>query len=838
MLNYKSKILTALLTAALLLGIFPVYAGFPRQPHSGNAVWIEAPLTSISLDPCNITFTTATLPTGNKFNITVWVNFTSITPGDYIGAWGFVIVYDKNILNFTRWDLTDRTAPDHPVRPNAPISQWFKSEGVWKIEKKFSMGSWDADHDYLLPGESWLAPDTGEPDNPKAGEISYGSVCWIEFVILDFPGKYEEIVSSIFFDTTLPVPESKLLDETGGRVDDQFTFYDIPFKLAWAPPTVNPYMALDPTSVTFGPDPPRVNCTALGEFKETIYIKDLDLSWALTNASFTVNYNTALLTVVDVGANQTAFDVAHSWDNTTTPGKIVFYLETSKSLSGNVKAANVTFHVIYQGDYPVVNVTTISFSDIKLMDHVGEIPTRASVPATVTINGVLTLPRPWLEVKFSPSNVITLGPEPVIGKEFTAEIWIKNLDYAWYLIGLEYRLTYCPLLLNVTKIQEGPYLPSHNQTAEPPPTWFYGKVQADGVYGPHVLVGEIIIPVPMGDWPYPLPGDRPPEDGLITTITFKVLDQECWPENLTCALKFVKSKLIAKDGKLIPTDVPVNGTVIVLGVNRPGRMIDVYGGALNRGYGAKIFPAPFGGQGADGNMDLVIPQSVVYLFADITYNYWPVQSKDVGFEIEGPFEQEGWTPEQPVPRRAFHVRKYANRTDDVGVAWIKFQMPWPCVNPEDYFGKYRVTATVDICSVVVTDILWFDYYYLVEITNVATNKYCYEHCEDVEITIEFRSKAQQRYPVLFAIVIQDELETGFGYAYLETFVQGAEFCHWKEYAESVTIHVPKWAFAGIAKIYVSAYDKDPTVGGAPWCPTFGLGWPLSETLPEICIYPW
>jgi hypothetical protein len=92
--------------------------------------------------------------------------------------------------------------------------------------------------------------------------------------------------------------------------------------------------------------------------------------------------------------------------------------------------------------------------------------------------------------------------------------------------------------------------------------------------------------------------------------------------------------------------------------------------------------------------------------------------------------------------------------------------------------------------------------------------------------------------VLFAVVIQDELETAFGYAYVETSVSGAEFCHWQEYVCNVTIRIPKWAFAGIAKILVSAFDKDPTEGGAPWCPTYGMGWPLGKTVPEICIYPY
>ena len=822
MLKGKSKILSTLLTAVLLLGIFPVFAGEPTVPHAGNAVWIEPSLLNFTSD--------VMAPPNNKFRITVWVNFTTITDGDYVGAWGFAIVYNKNLLKFSAYDMTDRLPPDHPVRPNAKISQWFKSAGVWKVEVKLpGPVAWpdDANYEYLMPGESWLDIDPGEPANPKAGEWTYGSVVWIEFEIIKYPDKFGKIEDEIFFDLPSPPPESKIMNEAGSRVDGEFTFYDATYKLWWAPPTVNPYLAIDPTSREYGPFPPRVNCTT--DFTEDIYIKDLDVGWAMTNATFTLSYNKTILSVVNIWLNTTAFDVEATADNTTTPGEIYFVLKTSKSLSGNIKAATVTFHILYQGDFPAVDVSKLDFTAKKLMDHEGEVPTRPSVNGTITVKGVTVLPAPYLEVTFSPENSITLGPNPVIGKEFNATVWIRNLHFAWYLVGIQYRLSYCPKILNVTRVREGPYLPSHNQTVDPPYTWFTAIKEPDSMWGPHILVGELILPNGTGQWPAPLPGAVPPEDGIITIITFKVLDQRC-DENLTCALNFLHTKMIDVNGVLILEGIPVNGTVTILStsVSPPGRVIDVSGGAVNRGYGVPYgtpaaFPAPYGGQGVGGDMDLVIPQSVVYLLAEVTYNWWPVQSKDVGYEIEGPYEQEGWNKSDPQTwrqRPAHFVRKYANRTDDVGVAWIKFQMPWPCENPEALFGKYRVTATVDICGVVVTDVLWFDYYYLVEITKVTTDKYCYWHCEDVIVTVDFRSKAQQCYPVLFSVVIQDELETHFGSALYTTCVSNAPFCSFKEYEFRVNIHVPKWAFAGVGRVYVSAYDKDPTIGGAPWSPSF------------------
>jgi hypothetical protein len=850
-MKYTSKLLATLLTALMLIGVFPVFAGPPPNvPHNGNAVWMEKTfIPHTGLDYAN--FTTDEVTVGSKFNVTVFVNFTQDVSTNLIGAFQTVIVYRNDTLNFTRYGWTEKvTDPSSPSYGQA-ISQWRKNCGGWKVTRAFSKGGWDANHEYVLPGESWAAPDIGEPANPKMYKGSNGTLVWIEFEILKLPGKGLEINELLEFGFGATI-KCKMLDDAGADVSGSFNWYNFPVNIKWSMPSVLPYMAVTPTSRTYGPFPPSVVGTT---FTEDIYIKELSGAWGIVNASFKLSFVTTFLGVLSVALDITNWNVAATADYTTTPGVIDFYVETNKALAGDVHVATVTFNITAQNTYPGSDfVSPLTFSDVVLKDHTLLIGTRAPLNGTITVLALMTLPLPYLEVKFvdTGTNEIVLGPEPVIGDTFKAEVWIKNLHFAWYLIGIQYRLTYCPSLLQVVSVIEGPYLPSHNQTNVPPPTWFSAILLPDGTYGPHVLVGELILPNGTGQWPAPLPGADPPEDGLIATITYKVLDQQC-DRNLTCSLQFKQTKLIDVNGKKIPTTAPVNGTVKVLTISMywPGRLIDVYGGAVNRGYGVpyshdtpSAFPAPYGGQGPEGNMDLVIPQSVVYLLADVTYNYWPVQSKDVGFEIEGPYEQEGWNKTSPVPRRSWYVRKYAARTNETGTAWIKFQMPWPCENPEDLFGKYKVTVTVDICGVVVNDTLWFDYYYLVEITKVTTNKYCYWHCEDVEITIEFRSKAQQRYPLLLAVVIQDELETHFGYAYVETYVAGAEFCHWKEYTETVAIHVVKWAFAGVAKIFVSAFDMDPTVGGAPWCPTYGLGWPLDPQtgepvpLPEIGIMPY
>jgi subtilisin family serine protease len=70
----------------------------PTEPHPGNSMWIEPSITYLAGMPLHL-----------RFNITIWINFTSIDPGDHIGAWQFLIVYDKAYLNATKMGYTNGT---------------------------------------------------------------------------------------------------------------------------------------------------------------------------------------------------------------------------------------------------------------------------------------------------------------------------------------------------------------------------------------------------------------------------------------------------------------------------------------------------------------------------------------------------------------------------------------------------------------------------------------------------------------------------------------------------------------------------------------------------------
>jgi len=214
-------------------------------------------------------------------------------------------------------------------------------------------------------------------------------------------------------------------------------------------------------------------------------------------------------------------------------------------------------------------------------------------------------------------------------------------------------------------------------------------------------------------------------------------------------------------------------------------------------------------------MDLVIPQSEVHLFAKVTYNYWPVQSKLVSFEVIDPHGST-WA-------------KFTATTDSNGVAYVAFRMPWTCENPEDLFGVWTVVATCSLGDQIITDTMTFHYDYLVHIWKVTTDKYEYNHLEPVSITIKYGTHAMQTYPVLFSVVIKDEMGVPVGIQTIKLDVGGAKYCTYKNSTITLKVEIPKWAYAGIATIHANAFDKEPANGGFAWCP---------EATTKICIQPY
>ena len=803
-----AKALVILITAMLLVSIVPVFAGAPSEAHDAPAMWIE---------PASIDLTTGEpLHTiGYLFNLTVAVNMSL---DQYVGAWQTKILFNPAYVEAVRAEYTDGIK-----------SNWFAGLGTIPVIPII-----DNVTGYVLHGESLVGA--------AVNNLGAGTLFWVEFVVTDVPPKSGSI--SFDFDITTTYPDDTYVMDENDAVISMST-YNCAYSFIWEFPA-KPRLAVDPTGVEYGPYPPSV----VGEtFDIKVYIDDLAAAWDLVNASFGLCYNTTVIDVIGGVANITIDSLWASYTIVIThavPDRIDILVENPSSTpSGDVSIATIKFTVMIQQEsppYPLnwVDTSDLTFSDVALYDHTMEIPTNPPVTGTVVIKALMALPLAWLEA--SPPEVV-FGPDPSVCKTFDVDIVVKGLDAHWYAIAYQFRVLYDHDLIDVVEVTEGPFLTD--------PTWnWYGTLfisynEYDYKYESwNVVVGGILNPNATGGYDQTLFPNATEAGAVLATIKFHVEHQAKSPceftgEFLECNLTVIAfyedgdSAFVDVDAEYVPTDWNkyVHGHYMIYDTPSTGRLIDLYGGASNAGHGAYPFPAPYGGQGPNNPMDLVIPQSEVKFFALVEYNCWPIQSEDVGFEIEGPFYKNESNPEQLLPKQAYQIwAKLTARTDSEGIATIVFRMPWPC-ETEDVMGIWKVTATVNIADEVVTDTLIYYYEYLADIFKVTTDKYYYYHDDTVNVCVDYGTHSMQNYSALFAIVITDELGVPFGMdASIETMVGGAEFCEWNNNSFCVDIYIPKWAFSGIAYVHVSVYDKDPTEGGFAWGPEY-------TPLPEIYILP-
>jgi hypothetical protein len=813
-----SEVVAILMILTVLCGTLPAFAFLvPTKSFPANSMWVEP----------DVLFDTSTKNVGDRFNVTLFANITTtVSSGGTgaIGGWQFKLRYNNaQIMATQRAWYANKTKPG--------------SDLLWDVPTKTVTATYTANS--VSWGESWA----GDPIvGPFANVSRMGALATIEFNITASPpkgGKLQSILnisegmldgskdtSIIDYETYDNLVDPSII--SGATVNDATYEYD------WKQPGAT-NVDVTPASRLFDSFTDWLHPETT--FTETITLRGLSAAWFIINGSMNLHYDH---TPNILGVRNVAFtsdwDVSTNFDNSTYG---VLYLEalTSKDLSGDVVFATVTFGIIYQGVYPETNTVPLTLSDVALWADPLQITLGTITGASITVNGLIKAPLPWLEIK---PHTTVLGPEPVVGTTFSVDVWIMNLTSFWKLVGLQYRINYDPAILDVISVDEGPYIPSFPQFPPPPPyTWFASFVLPDG-FGPNILVGELLLPNGTGEWPGPFPGAAAPntENGLIATITFQVLQQDVDfpPTNITTYLNFIKDEILLIDvnGNPIATKDPVNATVIIIGTPEIGRNIDEYGGADNQGLWAGYpnpFPAPYGGQGPNVPMDLVMDQSEVTFYAYVTYNFWPVQSKDVGFELEGPFVKNESDPTQLIPKDTYQIWfKLTARTDSNGIARITVRMPWPCVDPESITGIYLETSTVCLADQVLTDTIRFYYEHMVYITKVTATPFYVYHDEEIHVCVEYETHAMQTYPALFSVVAQDELGVPFGMALYGTNIGGAQFCTWTTGKFCVNIYVPKWAYSGWATIHVSAYNKDPTIGG------FSYGEEYSPA-PQVYILP-
>jgi hypothetical protein len=222
----------------------------------------------------------------------------------------------------------------------------------------------------------------------------------------------------------------------------------------------------------------------------------------------------------------------------------------------------------------------------------------------------------------------------------------------------------------------------------------------------------------------------------------------------------------------------------------PGRSIDVY----------TQYPDQYNGKGMNEPSDAFGPQATVKLIALVTYNKNPVQHKPVTFQV--------WHGEWNF--------SFCNFTDENGIAWVQFGLPWPCDNPEArVFGTWNVVASVEIREVVVMDTLSFEVGWLINIISIEPSQDSYAIGEHMSFKITYNSISHQARTAYFTIVVTDDLDVPIGWLTIGpiTVTYGT---HDDVILECMI--VPKWTFVGQGKVWVNILTNLPSRGGVQYCP--------------------
>jgi len=419
-------------------------------------------------------------------------------------------------------------------------------------------------------------------------------------------------------------------------------------------------------------------------------------------------------------------------------------------------------------------------------------------------------PKPWLEaidpldgdhlvVKGEPLGPPLVYPDTL----FDVDILAKNFSQVNDVIAVQtLAVVYNNTLVNCTDVTEGTFF--NNPTWAPFGTDFAYVIDrndppgSDSVYIVLVINPNDTLPVPDWNWP-----ERPTGNGLLCTLHFEVIHQEEFPweggDSINLMEMFPNEMFLNTTLYFIEHSPPVDAAYKIMGYV-VGRMIDVYVGDE-----CEPYPYPYGGQGINRTADMFWPQKKVCMWANVTYNMWPVQNKTVTFEIRDP----DWNI----------VTVLSAETDTNGVAYASFRIPWP-EHAKYLCHVYTIIVSVDIACTTVKDWLWFHFDYLVrwkEQEYIVTPSKI-PHCQEVTITVKFKSKAMQYYDVLITIDLKDELQVPIGFDMEWIRIGGAEWCHYEPYEWTFTFHIHKHAFAGVATVHINALSNLPSCCGCAYCP--------------------
>jgi len=405
----------------------------------------------------------------------------------------------------------------------------------------------------------------------------------------------------------------------------------------------------------------------------------------------------------------------------------------------------------------------------------------------------------------------------VLNNNFDAKILLMgaghtSLSPEWDVAGFDFKLTYNATLIEPQTVTVDP---DGQFAAFWPGGIFTVKNESDDVTGLAWLVFLGLPNMTTGTHTAPF-GQM-----SIASVTFKAVYEQTPPPFVgpTCGLNIIDVTIAGfpHPERMYP---PWSGMDVA--VPLPYEVENaVYHAPVLFATGIDIFQYYEIGWGKGVNMptDMLWPQKSMTVYALVQYNLWPEQQKDVAFEVIDPHGKI-WG--------IFYAR-----TNSTGFTSIFIRLPWPCDDPEYYFGVWTVYATVDIACHVYNDTMLFKYNYRVDIFKTTVDKTDYAHGEYITVTIDYGTVATHTFDVLFTVTATDVTGVPFAFGFAWETVGGAVWCTYANGTVVITLLIPKFARAGYpATVYVGVMGNWPTLGGEAYYPTR-----YPETIQYFSILP-
>jgi hypothetical protein len=806
-----SKLAATVIIAALL-----IYAAPMIMP----AVKAQIP-PFFEITPGSESYTTSSPPPGNQFTVTVVAGAVNGTD-----SWSVEVGFDNTQLSVVSATIVSTAAGGlWPGKSTTPLGPLINSNNVEASET-------------LLGADYLNGNQIGNVLN-----ITFQTIATPTVINPTLTSKIDPAFGLPPVSETLFILQSPTPTYPTGEIDNPTCFANT-FTYTYTPPALPTMVVENTSSDTFNAYTHWVGTT----FTENVVIASLNPAWSLTNASVQWAYNATLLSVTSV-----TFDpIWGSSSYTNVAGLLTLngYSMGTIVTKQDVVLASVVFTILTQGSTTTPGTFSASPKQLSNIALTSIYPSQNifivnGIPA-ISNAIVQNYPSPWAstqvtvydyQVAFPPFLSVssyTAGPGPALGQDFNVTVTLNNVvEPLFHIFAIQFRLLYDPTLITFVSATEGPFFPA--AAAKDPNclgTWFDAvNYPVDSVNGPNVIVGDMILPNASGYW---LEDSLPNGTGVVAILTFQVASQSFGeaPASSPLAIETVTlanqpddllylgfDNMINQNVVDITPPAPINGVYSVSGVYNNAVVFDMYGGAVNDNLITLVggpywqFAAPYGGQGPNNPMDLVLPQSQVYLWANLTYNYYPITDKPVTFEVDYP--------------NGGLLIKLTAYTDENGVAGVTFRMPWPDPNGASAFGVYTVSATTSVSDVNYMDTIQYEYNYLLNVWKVTTDMYQYNHLQTVSITINYDSYAMQNYPALFVSEIVDNMSVpvGFSYMFLNPAVGSNSLSMWNvlTYYQPINmpaITIPLWAYAGVATIYTDVVTNWPYFGGVALTPEY------------------